>query len=96
MKPRVGRPDDVKRCVHARVLIERIDWPCDVRTNFSDQPWRRATDRDRPRLVFDQVDRAIVLEDGCVPHPSFFGFCQELLDRHRIIDGSARSLAAIL
>jgi hypothetical protein len=45
--------------------------------------------------VFDQVDRAIVLEDGCVPHPSFFGFCQELLDRHRIIDGSARSLAAI-
>jgi hypothetical protein len=82
--PRADRPDDVKRCAHARVLIERIDWPCDVRTNFSDVNLgvgrRIATGLD---WVFDQVDRAIVLEDDCIPDPSFFRFCRELLDRHQ-------------
>jgi hypothetical protein len=32
--------------------------------------------------VFDQVDRAILLEDDCVPDPSFFPFCEELLLRY--------------
>jgi hypothetical protein len=29
--------------------------------------------------VFSQVEEAIILEDGCLPHPSFFRYCQELL-----------------
>jgi hypothetical protein len=32
--------------------------------------------------VFENVDRAIILEDDCVPHPSFFRFSQELLERY--------------
>ncbi|MFM6897507.1 MAG: glycosyltransferase family 2 protein, partial [Microcystis panniformis] len=33
--------------------------------------------------VFDTVEQAIILEDDCLPHPSFFRFCQELLDYYR-------------
>jgi hypothetical protein len=33
--------------------------------------------------VFEQVEEAIILEDDCVPHPTFFRYCQELLQRHR-------------
>ena len=33
--------------------------------------------------AFQQVNEAIILEDDCVPHPSFFGFCDELLEKYR-------------
>jgi hypothetical protein len=33
--------------------------------------------------VFEQVPEAIILEDDCLPHPTFFRFCQELLERYR-------------
>jgi hypothetical protein len=32
--------------------------------------------------VFEQVDRAIILEDDCVPDSSFFPFCADVLDRY--------------
>ncbi len=32
--------------------------------------------------VFDQVDRAIILEDDLVPHAQFFLFCDEMLDKY--------------
>ena len=82
--PRAERPEDARRCAQTRALIERIDWPCDVRTDFSavnlGAGRRIASGLD---WVFEQVDRAIILEDDCVPHPSFFRFCQELLDRYQ-------------
>jgi len=31
--------------------------------------------------VFEQVEEAIILEDDCLPDPSFFRFCQEMLER---------------
>jgi hypothetical protein len=33
--------------------------------------------------VFEQVEEAIVLEDDCVPDPTFFRFCAEALEHHR-------------
>jgi hypothetical protein len=33
--------------------------------------------------VFENVEEAIFLEDDCVPHPTFFRFCQELLTHYR-------------
>jgi len=32
--------------------------------------------------VFAHVDRAVILEDDCLPHPSFFPFAAALLDRY--------------
>ncbi len=33
--------------------------------------------------VFQEVEEAIILEDDCLPHSTFFRFCEELLDRYR-------------
>ncbi len=33
--------------------------------------------------VFEQVPEAIILEDDCLPDPSFFRFCEEMLERYR-------------
>ena len=33
--------------------------------------------------VFSQVEEAIILEDDCLPDPSFFEFCAQMLQRYR-------------
>ena len=33
--------------------------------------------------LFEQCEAAIILEDDEVPHPSFFPFCREMLERYR-------------
>lgn len=32
---------------------------------------------------FNQVEMGIVMEDDCLPHPDFFGYCEELLHRYK-------------
>jgi hypothetical protein len=82
--PRPDRVGEAAACAATRALIERVDWACEVVTHYSDVNLgvgvRPATGL---RWVFTQVQEAIVLEDDCVPHPSFFPFCQELLERYR-------------
>jgi len=82
--PRPDRPQDVEKCAAARAIIERVDWECDVFKNYSDVNLGCGR---RPATgiswVFEQVEEAIILEDDCVPHPTFFRFCEELLERYR-------------
>jgi len=60
-----------------------VDWDCDVRRNYADANMGLA-DRVASGLTwaFEQVESAIILEDDCVPHPTFFRFCTELLERY--------------
>ena len=71
-------------CLAARRVIEGVNWPCDVLTNFADLNMgckrRVSSGLD---WVFQQVEEAVILEDDCLPHPSFFPYCAELLDRYR-------------
>ncbi|MEZ5275161.1 MAG: hypothetical protein R3F07_02125 [Opitutaceae bacterium] len=81
--PRADQPDDAARCLEVRNLLEEgIDWPCRVQRKFADTNLG-CGERIASGLawVFGQVDRAIILEDDCLPETSFFPFCQELLER---------------
>lgn len=82
--PRPGIPGEAGRCAAARAVIEHVDWPCDVLTNWSDANLgckrRVSSGLD---WVFETVPEAIVLEDDCLPHTTFFRFCEELLERFR-------------
>ena len=86
--PPDDRPDLAESCAAARRAVEEIDWECEVSTYYADRHMglsrRVATGLD---WVFDEVEEAIVLEDDCVPHPTFFRFCEELLTRYRDDDG---------
>ena len=61
-----------------------MDWSCEVSTNFSDVNLGcRARVSSGLDWVFSAVEEAIILEDDCLPHPSFFRFCEELLGKYR-------------
>lgn len=32
---------------------------------------------------FENVEQGIIMEDDCLPHPDFFGYCEELLKRYK-------------
>lgn len=82
--PRPQAADDAEKCAATRAVIERVGWDCEVLTNYSD---RNLGCKLRPvtgiNWVFEQVEEAIILEDDCLPDPSFFPFCEELLERYR-------------
>ena len=82
--PRSDRPQDEEKCAAARDVIEHVDWDCEVLKNYSDVNLGcRGRISSGLDWVFDNVEEAIILEDDCVPHPSFFRFCEELLVRYR-------------
>jgi hypothetical protein len=82
--PRSNRPGETEKCAAARAVIQRVDWDCQVLTNYSDVNLG-CRDRICSGLdwVFQTVEEAIILEDDCLPHPTFFRFCEELLDYYR-------------
>ena len=82
--PRPDRISESVICAKVREITERIDWPCRVLRNYSEANLgckiRVSSGLD---WVFSEVDEAIILEDDCLPHPSFFPFCEKLLSYYR-------------
>lgn len=76
--------DEAVICRQTRALTEQVDWPCEVSRNYAEVNMgaRRRISRGLD-WVFEQVDEAIILEDDCLPHPSFFGYCTEMLAHYR-------------
>ncbi len=67
-----------------RTMLEAVGWNCEIKTLFRDENLGCA------RAVSGAIDwflsneqAGIILEDDCVPNPSFFGYCRQLLDRYR-------------
>lgn len=82
--PRPGYPDDPQRCARARAIIERVDWPCTVRTDYAETNLgHRKRVSSGLDWVFSATEEAIILEDDCVPDATFFRFCDELLEKYR-------------
>ena len=82
--PRPDRPDDVETCSAVREILATVDWPCEVRRRYSEtNRGCETTVESGLDWVFEQVDEAIILEDDCLPGPSFFPFCVDLLERYR-------------
>lgn len=81
--PRDSRPGEAELCAAARGVTEQVDWDCTVERNYAEQNMgcgrRLSSGYD---WLFNQVDRAIIIEDDCVPDVSFFTFCEELLERY--------------
>ena len=80
--PRAGRIDEVGSVAAVQALAGSIDWPCRISTLFRDTNLgcKRAVS-EAITWFFSEVEAGIILEDDCVPDPSFFPFCAELLAR---------------
>ena len=82
--PRPDHPEDIEKCAEARAIVDHVDWECEVLKKYSETnlgcgygPAKGIS------WVFDHVEKAIILEDDCVPNLTFFNFCDELLERYR-------------
>jgi hypothetical protein len=82
--PRAGKAGEAEACRQVREILGRVDWPCEVFTNFAEN---NLGCRERMisglNWVFSLVEEAILLEDDCLPDASFFRFCEELLEKYR-------------
>jgi hypothetical protein len=81
--PRDDQPDEKEKCQAARDIVanSNIDWDCEVYRDYADENMgckRRVVSG--LNWVFESVDRAIILEDDCVPNKSFFRFQESMLD----------------
>jgi glycosyltransferase involved in cell wall biosynthesis/SAM-dependent methyltransferase len=82
--PRGDRSGEAEKCAATRAIIDQVDWDCEVLTNYADVNLgcrkRVSSGLD---WLFEQVEEAIILEDDCLPDPSFFPYCEELLEKYR-------------
>lgn len=77
-------PEEYQKCEQARHIIQQVDWDCIVLTNYADTNLGcRQRVSSGINWVFENVEEAIILEDDCLPHPSFFRYCQQLLEHYR-------------
>lgn len=82
--PRADRQGERELCDATRAVVSSPDWPCELVTNYSSENMgcdqRVSSGLD---WVFQHCDRAMVLEDDCVPSPEFFTFCAEMLEHYK-------------
>jgi hypothetical protein len=82
--PRPDKTGEAEACQQVREIVSCVDWPCEVSKNFAEENLG-CQERVISGLdwVFSLIQEAIIFEDDCLPDPSFFPFCQELLERYR-------------
>lgn len=82
--PRAHIQGEAEKVAAVQASLSRIDWPCEIKKFFREE---NAGLRDGVsgalNWFFQEVEKGIVLEDDCLPDPSFFPFCEELLERYQ-------------
>jgi hypothetical protein len=82
--PRKDKKDERALCREARRAATSVDWPCKVMTLFRDENLGCGSAVSQAiSWFFDHETEGIILEDDCLPSPSFFRFCSEMLERYR-------------
>ncbi len=76
--------EEAEKCRATREVIEQVDWKCEVLTDYSEKNLGcKKRVASGINWVFSKVEEAIILEDDCLASPSFFEYCQTLLERYR-------------
>lgn len=85
--PRDNRPGEDKLCQATRDIMKQVDWDCEVYTLFPEKNSGIQGVHSGPTMAinwfFEHVEEGIIFEDDCLPDPSFFPFCQEMLAYYR-------------
>lgn len=81
--PRVNREGEAERVARVREIATAVDWPCKVKTLFREENLGcKYAVSGGITWFFEHEEQGIILEDDCLPHPDFFGFCETLLERY--------------
>jgi len=82
--PRPEKQGELQRCMETRNIVNRVDWDCEVKTLFQDK-------NQGPKIAvskaitwfFEHEEQGVILEHDCLPDPSFFPYCEELLNKYK-------------
>jgi hypothetical protein len=82
--PRSSHSDDANRCVETREVVNQIDWDCEVKVLLREKNLGcKVAVSEAITWFFEHVESGIILEDDCLPAPSFFRYCTTLLEKFR-------------
>lgn len=71
-------------CNRVQDVFKNINWKCKVYTNYSKKNLGcKLKVSSSFKWFFSKVDKGIILEDDCLPHKSFFNYCEQMLDKHK-------------
>lgn len=82
--PRMDREGEAERCAEVREwIISHVDWDCEVKTRFLEENIGCGLGPSTAiSWMFETEDRGIILEDDCVPHPDFFIYAEQMLEKY--------------
>jgi len=81
--PRPGTEDSAK-CQEVREIVENSSWNGHLKVLFRDKNLGcKRSVSDGITWFLEQAGEGVILEDDCIPSPSFFSFCDVMLDRYR-------------
>lgn len=67
-----------------KFVLDGIDWNCEVKTLFREENLGCGKAVSGAiTWFFENEEDGIILEDDCLPNPSFFRYCEELLDYYK-------------
>jgi len=72
--PRDNCPGEPETVAQTRAILNRVDWDCEVKTNFSSTNLGcRTRMASGLAWAFEQAEELIILEDDCLPDPTYLG-----------------------
>jgi len=82
--PRTNREGEHERCKEVRRIATTVDWACEVKTLFRKENLGcKMGVSGGINWFFEHEEEGIILEDDVLPVPSFFPYCDELLEYYR-------------
>lgn len=82
--PNPDVPEDAAKVRRVRDALTAVDWDCAVSTLLRDDHLDvKNSVNGAIDWFFENESEGVILEDDCVPDPSFFRFCDELLEKYR-------------
>ena len=81
---RENKPGEKEVCELTRSIIETVDWQCEVEKLYREKNLGfNAAISSACNWFFENEEEGVILEDDCLPDPTFFSFCQQMLEYFR-------------
>ncbi len=78
-----GDQQDCANCLRTRTVF-MPEWPCELHTLYQEEHLGKSPAiYAAMKWFFEHEKEGIVLFEDCLPHPEFFTFCADLLERYR-------------
>jgi hypothetical protein len=83
---REGNGDDIQKCAEVRRVVAEMTAGSQLQLHMYYSEKNLGCGAGPATAIdwfFGNVEMGVVMEDDCLPHPDFFSYCEELLDRYK-------------